>query len=86
MDKTMQKYFLYIRGSYNLTWFLNLEYARLQSFPDWFDFKGKYTTGGKRRKEECPRYTQVGNAVPPLLSKYIGRCIKKLAEGKGPSR
>jgi DNA (cytosine-5)-methyltransferase 1 len=23
------------------------ENARLQSFPDWFDFKGKYTTGGK---------------------------------------
>src|SRR5262249_12125289 len=23
------------------------ENARLQSFPDWFDFKGKYTTGGR---------------------------------------
>lgn len=48
------------------------EYARLQSFPDWFEFKGKYTTGGERRKIECPRYTQVGNAVPPLLAKAIG--------------
>jgi DNA (cytosine-5)-methyltransferase 1 len=24
------------------------EHARLQSFPDWFEFKGKYTTGGER--------------------------------------
>ncbi len=51
------------------------EYARLQSFPDWFEFKGKYTTGGERRKVECPRYTQVGNAVPPLLAKAIGTGI-----------
>src|SRR5690606_2830354 len=48
------------------------EYARLQSFPDWFTFHGKYTTGGDRRRVESPRYTQVGNAVPPLLSKAIG--------------
>jgi len=51
------------------------EYARLQSFPDWFIFKGKYTTGGDRRKRECPRYTQAGNAVPPLLAMAIGRTL-----------
>lgn len=54
------------------------EYARLQSFPDWFDFLGKYTTGGDRRKKECPRYTQVGNAVPPLLAKAVGLAIQKI--------
>jgi DNA (cytosine-5)-methyltransferase 1 len=48
------------------------EYARVQSFPDWFLFKGKYTTGGQSRRTECPRYTQVGNAVPPLLGQAIG--------------
>ena len=48
------------------------EYARIQSFPDWFRFKGKYTTGGTSRRHECPRYTQVGNAVPPLLGRAIG--------------
>jgi DNA (cytosine-5)-methyltransferase 1 len=48
------------------------ECARLQSFPDWFGFKGKYTTGGDRRRFDCPRYTQVGNAVPPLLARAIG--------------
>jgi DNA (cytosine-5)-methyltransferase 1 len=51
------------------------ETARLQSFPDWFVFKGKYTTGGDRRTKECPRYTQVGNAVPPLLAFAIGQAL-----------
>ncbi|WP_099266577.1 DNA cytosine methyltransferase [Pseudomonas syringae] len=53
------------------------ETARLQSFPDWFEFTGKYTTGGKLRKLECPRYTQIGNAVPPLLAEAIGLVISK---------
>ena len=51
------------------------ENARIQSFPDWFEFKGKYTTGGDRRKIECPRYTQVGNAVPPLMAEILGQSI-----------
>jgi DNA (cytosine-5)-methyltransferase 1 len=54
------------------------EYARLQSFPDWFHFKGKYTTGGKLRTKECPRYTQVGNAVPPLLARAIGKALQEM--------
>ena len=48
------------------------EYARLQSIPDWFQFRGAYTTGGDRRLRECPRYTQAGNAVPPFLGEVIG--------------
>lgn len=55
------------------------ENARIQTFPDWFQFTGKYTTGGKERKNECPRYTQVGNAVPPLFSEAIGQVLKDLA-------
>ncbi len=51
------------------------ESARLQSFPDWFEFKGKFTTGGNRRTRECPRYTQVGNAVPPHLARAIGLAV-----------
>lgn len=54
------------------------EHARLQSFPDWFEFQGKYTTGGDRRARECPRYTQVGNAVPPLLAEAIGEALLEL--------
>lgn len=56
------------------------ECARLQSFPDWFAFKGKFTTGGERRTKECPRYTQVGNAVPPLLARAIGTALHSLLE------
>ena len=55
------------------------ENARLQSFPDWFEFLGKYTTGGQRRKQECPRYSQVGNAVPPLLAEAIGEVLMKMS-------
>lgn len=47
------------------------EMARLQSFDDSFVFLGKRTTGGPRRKVEVPQYTQVGNAVPPLLARAI---------------
>jgi len=56
------------------------ENARIQSFPDDFEFKGKYTTGGKERKKECPRYSQVGNAVPPLLAEILGRLIINISE------
>lgn len=54
------------------------ELARLQSFPDWFEFRGKYTTGGQARRIEVPRYTQVANAVPPLLAEAVGSAIAAL--------
>jgi DNA (cytosine-5)-methyltransferase 1 len=56
------------------------EYARLQSFPDWYEFNGKYTTGGELRIRECPRYTQVGNAVPPFLAECLGVLLSNIAE------
>lgn len=56
------------------------ESARLQSFPDWFHFRGKFTTGGSQRTKECPRYTQVGNAVPPYLARAIGLAIRSVLE------
>ncbi len=54
------------------------EHARIQSFPDWYEFKGKYTSGGDRRKKEVPRYTQVGNAVPPLFAEQIGIALMEV--------
>lgn len=54
------------------------EMARCQSFDDSFEFLGKRTTGGLLRRKEIPQYTQVGNAVPPLLAKAIALEIKKV--------
>lgn len=53
------------------------EMARCQSFDDSFEFLGKRTTGGLLRRVEVPQYTQVGNAVPPLLARAIALEIKK---------
>ena len=56
------------------------ECARIQSFPDWYEIKKKYTTGGKMRKVEVPRYTQVGNAIPPLFAELAGIVLKKMLQ------
>ncbi|ETB64112.1 TPA: DNA (cytosine-5-)-methyltransferase [Candidatus Nomurabacteria bacterium] len=48
------------------------ESARIQSFPDNFEFTGK--TGSQLK--------QVGNAVPPILAKEIALIIKKYLEEK----
>lgn len=58
------------------------EMARLQSFDDSFEFLGKRTTGGNKRALETPQFTQVGNAVPPLLARAVAlevmKAIKKM--------
>lgn len=56
------------------------EMARIQSFPDNFKFLSKVTTGGQMRKFEVPQYTQVGNAVPPLLGYALGQSVKYLID------
>jgi len=57
------------------------EWARIQMFPDWYQFSGKRTTGGIRRAgnpregifdREVPKYTQIGNAVPVGLARAVG--------------
>lgn len=54
------------------------EMARIQSFPDNFEFRSKITTGGQMRSFEVPQYTQVGNAVPPLLGRALGLAVSDL--------
>lgn len=53
------------------------EMARLQSFDDDYVFLGKRTSGFKERRVDVPQYTQVGNAVPPLLARALGRALLK---------
>jgi DNA (cytosine-5)-methyltransferase 1 len=54
------------------------EVARIQSFPDAFEFYGKVTTGGLARRTEVPQYTQIGNAVPPQVAFVLGRRLSEL--------
>ncbi len=54
------------------------ECARIQSFPDWYEIRAKYTTGGDMRKLEVPRYSQVGNAIPPLFAELAGKVAKQI--------
>lgn len=56
------------------------EMARCQSFDDSFEFLGKRTTGGLKRRTEVPQCTQVGNAVPPLLARAVALEIMRVLE------
>ena len=49
------------------------ELARIQTYPDWFEFLGQRTTGNKmRRLGYCSQSQQIGNSVPPLFAKALG--------------
>ena len=50
----------------------------IPSFDDSFEFLGKRTTGGLKRRIEVPQCTQVGNAVPPLLARAVALEIIKV--------
>lgn len=55
------------------------ELARLQGFPDSFQFYGKVTTGGLSRRVDVPQYTQVGNAVSPYVGYALGQLVADLS-------
>ena len=65
------------------------EWALMQTFPDWYEFSGKRTTGGRRRagdpsagrwSREVPKYTQIGNAVPVWLAQAVGHHLRRFVE------
>ncbi len=47
------------------------EYARIQTFPDHWEFMGPITS----------QYRQIGNAIPVNLGYHIGRCIIAMLDG-----
>ena len=65
------------------------EGARIQSFPDWYVFKGKPTVvshkllhrEGRLEEKHLCQYNQIGNAVPPLMGKAIAENILKQLRG-----
>jgi DNA (cytosine-5)-methyltransferase 1 len=48
------------------------ECARVQTFPDWYEFKGSQADG----------YRQIGNAVPPLYARRLAEAIIKYDDRK----
>lgn len=48
------------------------EYARIQTFPDEWDFVGSINQA----------YKQIGNAVPVNLGYYMGKCAQAMLQGE----
>jgi DNA (cytosine-5)-methyltransferase 1 len=46
------------------------EVARIQSFPDWYQFQGPYVKFHSDPEQD--QYEQIGDAIPPLLGYALG--------------
>jgi len=52
------------------------EAARLQSFPDWYQFAGPYVAFHGAKEQD--KYEQIGDAIPPLLAFALAREFVKV--------
>ncbi len=50
------------------------ELKRVASFPDGFEIGGSFKQ----------RWGQIGNSVPPLMMRAVGRCVRRLIETSAP--
>lgn len=56
------------------------EAARLQSFPDWYQFQGPYMKFHSDPEQD--QYEQIGDAIPPLLAYALGKEIVNTLQGR----
>ena len=70
---SFQSNFIHYKLHRNLT---AREAARLQTFPDDFEFQGKRTT--MSWEKNLSQYQQIGNAVPPKMAQILAEHIKPL--------
>jgi DNA (cytosine-5)-methyltransferase 1 len=54
------------------------EAARLQSFPDWYQFVGPYVQFHGDKEQD--KYEQIGDAIPPLLAFALAKSITACLE------
>ena len=50
------------------------EAARLQSFPDWYQFRGPFVKFHSDPEQD--KYEQVGDAIPVLMAKALAKSMR----------
>ncbi len=55
------------------------EAARLQSFPDWYQYVGPYVQFHGAKEQD--KYEQIGDAIPPLLAHAIAKELVRVLIG-----
>ena len=56
------------------------EAARLQSFPDWYQFAGPYVQFHGAKEQD--KYEQIGDAIPPLMALALAKQIIKTLDNQ----
>ena len=88
MKKVHKNKWVFSEGEENNRRLSIKEIARIQTFPDWFEFSRGDTSRVARMGQIDKVYKQIGNAVPVLLAKAIAMPIAEWAQEyvKAPER